>query len=171
MKSTADLCWTCRLETRHLFLTFRGAKNRSSFAMGGQKALNVKMDLDHLQKESHSGAVHAVPSAPVITLRSDPAAVIRVLSLLPHPPMPNNLVWLVSSQQFSVDALSRERERHREKKALPPAFVPRKGFLKHPGISDLLLNLGCVFFLPENLKPPLFSKIRLFLKFSFFFFF
>lgn len=35
---------------------------------------------------------------------------------------------------------------------LHPAFVPRSGLLKHPEISDLLLNLVCGFFLPRKLK-------------------
>lgn len=161
----------CRLETRHLFLTFRGARNRNSLAMGGARAVNVKMDLARLQEESHGGAAHADPPAPVIPLRSGPAAAIRALPLPPHPLTPNNLAWLVFNQQISVDGLTREGERYREKKTLHPASVPRNGFLKHPGISNLLLNLVCVFFLPENLKLPLFSKIRVFLKFSFPFFF
>lgn len=85
MKSATDPCWTCGMETRHLFLTFRGTRNRNSFAVGGAEALNVKMDLDHLQKESAGGAAHG-PSVPVIPLRSDPAAVTAVLSLPSHPP-------------------------------------------------------------------------------------
>lgn len=137
------------METRHLFLTFRGTRNRNSFAVGGAEALNVKMNLDHSQKELPHGAAQS-PSAPVILLRSDPDAVTRVLSLPSHPPTPKNLIWLVPSQQISVDVLSREGKTYREKKTLHPAFVPRNGFLKHPGISDLLLNLVCGVFFPSQ---------------------
>lgn len=156
------------METSHLFLTFRGAQNRNSFAVGGAEALNVKMNLDHSQKEPPHGAAHG-PCAPVIPLRSDPDAVTGVLSLPSHPPTPKNLIWLVPSQHISVDVLSREGKTYSEKKTLHPAFVPRNGFLKHPGISGLLLNLVCGFFLPENLKLPVFSKIRVFFKVFFLF--
>lgn len=71
------------METRHLFLTFRGTRNRKSFAVGGAEALNVKMDLDHSQKEEPGRAAHS-PS--VIPLRSDPRAVTRVLTLPSHHP-------------------------------------------------------------------------------------
>lgn len=69
-----------------------------------------------------------VPPSPMILLREDPIAVIRVLALSPHPQQ------LISSDLF----------------------------LKYHGISDLLLNLVYVVFLPESIKLPLFSKIRVF---------
>lgn len=111
--------------------------------MGGAKAGDVNMDLDHLQEESHSRAAAPVPPAPGIPVGSGPA-----------PPS-------------SPAALTRERYRRRG--ALHPAFASGNGFLKHPGISNLPLNLERVFFffaIPENLKLPLFSKIRVFFKSS-----
>lgn len=149
------------METRHLFLTFRGTRNRNSFAVGGEEALDVKMDLDHSQKEPPGGAALS-PSAPLILLRSDPNAVTAVLSLPSHPPTPKTLIWLVPSQLISVDVLSREGKTYREKKMLHPAFVPRSGFLKHPGISDLLLNLVCGFFPPRKLKTSCIRQNRVF---------
>lgn len=91
-------------------------------------------------------------TVPVIPLRSDPGAVTRVLPLPSHPPTPKDLIWIVPSPQISVDVLSREGKTYRERKTLHPAFAPRNGFLKHPGISDLLLNLVCGFFPPRKLK-------------------
>lgn len=169
MKSATDPCWTCGMETRHLFLTFRGTRNRNSFAVGGAEALHVKMDLDHLQKESPREAAHS-PSAPVTLLRSDPTAITRVLSLPSHPPTLKNLIWLVPSQQISIDILSREGKTYRVKKTLHPAFVPRNGFLKHPGISDLLLNLVCVFFPPRKLKTSCIQQNKGIFKVFFLFF-
>lgn len=70
MKSATELCWPCRLEIRHLFLTFGGARNRNSLAVGGAKAGDVNMDLDRLQEESHRRAAALVAAAPGIPVGS-----------------------------------------------------------------------------------------------------
>lgn len=143
------------------------SEDQRSLTVGRAKAVNVKMDLDRLQKESHSSCG---PSCPCDPTDVRPCCCHRVLSLPPRPLTLDKLVWLVSRQEISVDTLSREGERYKEK-ILHPAFVPGNGFLKHPGISSLLLHLVCVFFLWGNLELPLLSKIRVFSKLLVFFFF
>lgn len=70
--------------------------------MGEAKALNVKMELDHLWKDSHNKAAHTVHPAPVILLRSEPTTVTRVLSLPSHPPTP-----VISSELLPAKGLHR----------------------------------------------------------------
>lgn len=79
----------------------------------------------------------------------------------PVPPAPGFPVGSGPAPPSSATALTRRRCR---RGALHTAFASGSGFLKHPGISFFFF----FFAIPENLKLPLFSKIRVFfLKFSF----
>lgn len=111
--------------------------------MGGAKAGDVNMDLDHLQEESHSRAAAPVPPAPGIPVGSGPA-----------PPS-------------SPAALTRG-ERQKEGSS-SSSFCLWKWISQTPRDFQFASKFGTLFFffaIPENLKLPLFSKIRVFFKSS-----
>lgn len=90
------------------------------------------MDLECLQRELHSGAATMVPPALCPPGLSVPQN--THISLLTP-----STVWLLPSRS------PLEGEDKGEENS-------RSGFLKYPGISDLLLNLVCVLCHPRKLK-------------------
>jgi len=114
-------------------------RSRQQPCNGRSEAGGVRMDLECLEKELHGGAAAVAPPA---WCRLGSA--LRSVSHRTHtppcsPPALCELLWLLPSRS------PLEGEDKGEENS-------RSGFLKHPGISDLLLNLVCVLCHPRKLK-------------------